>query len=866
MNKTRKLPALLLCVALVMSLLPAPARAANAVLSPQNLTVDGKPIECEKYNIGGSNYFKLRDLAYVLSGTVSQFAVGYDEASATVSITTGAAYTPNGTELTAGADNSATAQRSAQTILIDGAARGDLTAYNIGGSNFFQLRELGAALGFAVEYDAATNTAVVRSAAAATMDEELRKAQAIGFLPAAWQGDLNGTVTMAEFAAMLDTVVNAAAPNRDADWKNLSATFRDAGDAMTRGAGAMALFDCALALGIDTEGCETNDIWLDSEGANFWAGMSLDNARFPNMQDTYSPSGALGADWMWMMMNSIRQNAGWFATRYSYGNGKNYLEYDKTTYSMRWGDPFTREEAARAAERLYETAAYCLMLVPAAQAVSGVTDETLRLAQNMRPATYDSLPDWKGYHVPSAVSGFPSGESGYCYDREQVERIADMGFDFVRVPLNLENVFNVDGSTVMVRAHFVASMDELVNWCAARGIHVCFDIHDAPGFHTGGSAGDITIFENTAQQELFVQFWGWMAEHYQNVPSSLLSFNLLNEPNGAQEVSDAVYSALMLKAIERIRAYTPDRLIFVDMLGGFCHIPVEGLAAARVAQTIHPYFLRPGAQEWPSNSINGFVARNNGELTINGSFPAGTTITTQIEMAHGVSTLTWAAGSANTQSFSIGGEAVGEGGCTEIFEQGTNGENRRYEKKEWSVTLTQDCNRLTLRQEGNGNWYIVQSITIQTPSKTLHIAKNETFVPSDKVPELTIAADGTIRATDPDAFLVMDKAAMDALFREYAAFSARTGETLMIQEFGADAVILGQAARGFVDDLLSLAEQYNIPWCSYCHEFGLWMNEKWIDRQTRQGRQVLRNGADFENVGNGWVIDRDMEKIFRKHL
>ena len=172
MNKTRKLPALLLCVALALSLLPAPARAADAVLSPQNLMVDGKPIECEKYNIGGSNYFKLRDLAYVLSGTASQFAVGYDEASATVRITTGAAYTPNGTELAAGADNSASARRSAQTILIDGAARGDLTAYNIGGSNFFQLRELGAALGFAVEYDADTNTAVVHSKKA-TLAEEI---------------------------------------------------------------------------------------------------------------------------------------------------------------------------------------------------------------------------------------------------------------------------------------------------------------------------------------------------------------------------------------------------------------------------------------------------------------------------------------------------------------------------------------------------------------------------------------------------------------------------------------------------------------------------------------------------------------------
>lgn len=865
MKQIRRFPALLLSLALVLSLPPVPARAADAVLSPQKLTVDGKNVECEKYLIGGYNYFKLRDLAYVLSGTASRFAVGYDDASATVSITTGEAYTPNGMELSAGTSKSVTASPSSQTIQIDGVRRSDLTVYYIGGYNFFQLRELGAALGFAVDYDAGTNTAMIRSAAAG-QDEELRKAQAIGLLPAQWQGDLNGTVTMAEFAAMLDAAVNAAAPDREAAWKALSAPFRDAGDAMTRGAGAMALFDCALALGIDAEGCETNDIWLDSEGAGFWMGMDWSDSHFPNMGSTYSSSALKGTDWDWMTHQSIGQNAGWFATRYSYGNGKNYLEYDKTTYSMRWGDPFTREEAVRAAQRLYETAAYCLKLIPAAQAVCGVTGETVRLAQAMRPATYDSLPDWKGYHIPSAASGFLSGASGYCFDREEVERIAGMGFDFVRVPLNLENVFGVDRSAAMVRAHFVASMDDLVNWCAARGIHVCFDIHDAPGFRTGGSASDITIFENAAQQELFVQFWDWMAEHYQNVPSSLLSFNLMNEPSGAREVSDAVYSALMRKAIERIRAHTPDRLIFVDMLGGFCHIPVEGLATARVAQTVHPYFLRPGAQEWPSSSINGFVARNKGSLTINGSFPAGTTITTRIEMAHGTSKLTWAAGSASTQAFSVGGEAVGEGGCVEVLDAGSGGESRRYEDKEWSVTLTQDCDRLTLRQEGNGDWYIVQLITIQTPSKTFHIAKNETFVPGDKVPALTIAADGTIRAAGPDTFRVADKAAVEAIFRSFDTFRARTGEAVMIQEFGADAGIPGQAARAFTDDLLSLAEQYGIPWCSFCYEFGLWMNEKWIDRQGRQGRQMLRDGADYENLGNGWVIDRAMEKIFRKHL
>ena len=47
--------------------------------------------------------------------------------------------------------------------MIDGAVRSDLAVYNIGGSNFFKLREMGSALGFDVDYDKGTDTAIVLS-------------------------------------------------------------------------------------------------------------------------------------------------------------------------------------------------------------------------------------------------------------------------------------------------------------------------------------------------------------------------------------------------------------------------------------------------------------------------------------------------------------------------------------------------------------------------------------------------------------------------------------------------------------------------------------------------------------------------------
>ena len=153
----KKILAFTLALVLLLALgAPALAEYKNpAMVSPQSLTVDGKTIDCEKYNIDGRNYFKLRDLAQLLNGTNSQFDVNYEEGTNTAVITTNHAYTtPNGTELAVAADQSATAVLTPQTVKIDDVVRTDLTAYNIGGNNFFPLVELGKLLNFDVDYDA----------------------------------------------------------------------------------------------------------------------------------------------------------------------------------------------------------------------------------------------------------------------------------------------------------------------------------------------------------------------------------------------------------------------------------------------------------------------------------------------------------------------------------------------------------------------------------------------------------------------------------------------------------------------------------------------------------------------------------------
>lgn len=159
----RRILSILLSCVLLVGVLSVSCGAAKVTLSKQKLSVDGTIVKCEIYNIDGSNYFKLRDMAALLNGTQSQFSVSWDEKLQTVTLRTSKPYTAVGGELEVGNDQSATAKLSETTIRIDGREVKDLTVYNIGGNNYFKLRDLGEYLYFDVSYNAVANTAAIES-------------------------------------------------------------------------------------------------------------------------------------------------------------------------------------------------------------------------------------------------------------------------------------------------------------------------------------------------------------------------------------------------------------------------------------------------------------------------------------------------------------------------------------------------------------------------------------------------------------------------------------------------------------------------------------------------------------------------------
>ncbi|MDR2420631.1 MAG: hypothetical protein LBD49_00815 [Oscillospiraceae bacterium] len=140
----------------------APAGSASPAAKPTASTVlvDGESVAFDAYNINDNNYFKLRDIAYVLSGTEKQFEVGWDGTANAISLTSGKAYTPVGGEMEGKGAGDKTAAPTTSKITLDG-EEVSLTAYNIGGNNYFKLRDIGAAFDFGVSWDGAKNTIVI---------------------------------------------------------------------------------------------------------------------------------------------------------------------------------------------------------------------------------------------------------------------------------------------------------------------------------------------------------------------------------------------------------------------------------------------------------------------------------------------------------------------------------------------------------------------------------------------------------------------------------------------------------------------------------------------------------------------------------
>lgn len=136
---------------------PGNGFSKNSVAKTQPVYIDGNKYNAVAYNIDDSNYFKLRDIAEMLNGTIKTFDIKYDASTNSIDMLSYFDYTSVGGELTAGDGETRTAVSSSAFLTLDGVPV-QATCYNIDGNNYFKLRDITDVLDCRVDWEEKNQT------------------------------------------------------------------------------------------------------------------------------------------------------------------------------------------------------------------------------------------------------------------------------------------------------------------------------------------------------------------------------------------------------------------------------------------------------------------------------------------------------------------------------------------------------------------------------------------------------------------------------------------------------------------------------------------------------------------------------------
>ena len=132
----------------------------KANISNVNVKIADSSKALSVYNIEGNNYFMLRDVAMLLKGTEKEFSIDFVTDENKIVTKINSQYVPSGTELkTDGKMAKANATKATVGFVHNDLDVQDLiSGYNINGSNYYKLRDLGDVFGFNISWDGATKT------------------------------------------------------------------------------------------------------------------------------------------------------------------------------------------------------------------------------------------------------------------------------------------------------------------------------------------------------------------------------------------------------------------------------------------------------------------------------------------------------------------------------------------------------------------------------------------------------------------------------------------------------------------------------------------------------------------------------------
>lgn len=200
------------------------------------------------------------------------------------------------------------------------------------------------------------------------------------------------------------------------------------------------------------------------------------------------------------------------------------------------------------------------------------------------------LPRWRGFNL---LEKFIASVENSRFRESDFVWMAEWGFNFARLPMSYR-CWSDPKDWRRMDERVLKEVDEAVAFGRRHGIHVCLNFHRAPGYSVDASLAEpFNLWTDAEALEATAYQWKHFAERYRHIPSSELSFDLINEPAIKDPATQALldddtYLRVATALVGAIREVSPDRLIIADgLLWGL--LPVPALAKLGIAQSTRGY-------------------------------------------------------------------------------------------------------------------------------------------------------------------------------------------------------------------------------------------------------------------------------------
>jgi endoglucanase len=226
-------------------------------------------------------------------------------------------------------------------------------------------------------------------------------------------------------------------------------------------------------------------------------------------------------------------------------------------------------------------------------------------------AQRNPLPRWRGFNLLEKFSAAapsksaPNSNRNAPFSDEDFRWIADWGFDFVRLPMSYHCWSGPDRWMEMDEP-VLADLDAAIETGRRCGIHVCLNLHRAPGYCVNPPPEPRNLWRDEDALQAFCHQWATLARRYRGIANERVSFDLVNEPPAPEEsrgLSRGDHERVIRAAVAAIRKEDAQRLIIIDGLT-WGNDPVPELADLGIAQSCRGY-VPMGISHYGASWVNG---------------------------------------------------------------------------------------------------------------------------------------------------------------------------------------------------------------------------------------------------------------------